>query len=172
LPIIAARKGFEVRPPNRPLLAILPVSQPTPQMQLHYSLVAVLASLHIAVASGRKGSCDGNWTCDHAWTAGMPVLQWIRAQTFSFPKGHKFKNGEHIICRYYMWGPAGFCAFLENTKDGASGQRVLELLKAIADRGCTRCGSYPVKGEKGTPEWDGQLTVNYVHATNCEGACI
>ncbi|KAJ6444165.1 kp4 domain-containing protein [Purpureocillium lavendulum] len=142
------------------------------QMRLSAVLAIVLAAL-LAAAAKAKGSCDGSSICDHSLDLGDgSVMDRILSHTVVMPLDHVFKNGEHIICEYWDWGPTGFCAFVEGSKSGVKGKEVIRLLKEIKKRGCTKCGSYPVNGEKGAKDWDGRLKIDYVHNTHCSKLCL
>ncbi|TFK26858.1 killer toxin [Coprinopsis marcescibilis] len=83
----------------------------------------------------------------------------ILAQANQLPDSNIYPPGQHIVC---CGGPAaadGLCAFTQNTSESISGARAKELIQALANRGCTRCGRVPIEGNDVT---QGEMTVNWV----------
>lgn len=147
---------------------------------MHFNLISILvavATINQTIAAGIN--CRGSNICGRAKTkdAIKQIAAFLRLPEFQ--ECRIYKNGEHIACvsdTNALQPTGGFCLFLSNTRHGATGQEILELMDVLNNRKddpCGSCGSIPYlfsesHGNLNDPS-RGELTVNFV--TNTYNPC-
>lgn len=123
--------------------------------------IATQLALLAASATALGINCRGSGLCPSDGAAGNLInLKEIvdRIQ----PRNRNYQSGEQIACT------GSLCAMYQNgasnTADATSG-----YLQALLDHGCKKCGSIPT--QPGNNVQMGELTVNVVGNTRCQGAC-
>ncbi|KAF6783008.1 hypothetical protein CMUS01_16333 [Colletotrichum musicola] len=140
-----------------------------------YIALILAAAAVIDQAASLGINCRGSNLCGRASTknAVKHITGYINGEISA---DRTYNNGEHIACitdGNSISTKGGFCAFLQNTKNGATGVEIEELALVLADRKddvCGNCGSVPYTalkrlGNKNDPK-DGILTFNFVSNTD------
>lgn len=73
-----------------------------------------------------------------------------------------------------VWSEGAYCAFLQGKnvpRGGVDGFTLLQRMDTLIHFGCQGCGSSAISDSGGMGEM-GQLTVNYVRHSSCEGLCV
>ncbi|KAJ3524757.1 hypothetical protein NM208_g11930 [Fusarium decemcellulare] len=128
------------------------------------SLIA--AGLVASGASAAGINCNGSALCSRE----PGNLQHILSYSGGLDDNRWYQNGQHIICQTST-DNAGLCAFLKNT-GGLPGREIKRLLIELENHGCKKCGSVPAfYPSDNNSNSHGELTVNFVQGTNCQGIC-
>lgn len=118
-------------------------------MKQFLTTIYVVAFATHATALGIN--CRGSFACPtDLITCGIADLQ---DQINMLDDDAQFGPGEHVACCDHL------CAFTQQTDQTISGAYAKQLIAAVRNHGCTRCGSAPFSDNNVA---EGELKVNFV----------
>ncbi|KAH7076769.1 killer toxin, kp4 [Paraphoma chrysanthemicola] len=112
-------------------------------------------------------NCRGSGWCTSA--CGRNIWQ-VKAFVDTIADSKEFSNKQRLACVKCDGKDGGFCAFPQSMgkNERVTAKTAKEMIDKLIMKGCSRCGSAPLKGNDVKY---GQLTVNYVAKVCRHGVC-